>query len=437
MKRALILIVILVAVLAAQQPTHLGLGGGGGGGGGALPAGGTGAIQSQATAATFTGDNTLSYQNLVAIAAPAQPGVITHGGTPATTAYSYTLVGITRLGWTVQSTARSTATGAATLTGTDTNIIPYVCPSTTYISCDVLRTATSGTPASTGRIGNVTGTGNFTDTGIVADSGTILDFMVDFSTGARFNNLVVGPQLGSNIWSGQGVPPAATLTALGAVDLTLTAQILVTKDAYADLNFVAYNSAAALPNRLIWDISEGVGSFGDDGTITGEYFALYSGVEAKNKVVLQRSTFTLPSDMTLQYSSTTDAFGSADGGLSRLGAAAFALGNGTNGNASASLKMALVNSAGAAPSVNNASCSGSTIGAGATEMAGTLTGSPTGTCTVVLTFAHTATTGWVCAISNRTTANLIRQTAASTTTATFVGVTVSGDVLQYGPCMAY
>lgn len=94
--------------------------------------------------------------------------------------------------------------------------------------------------------------------------------------------------------------------------------------------------------------------------------------------------------------------------------------------------------ASAQPSVTNASCAGATIGAGATNTAGTITGLPTGTCTVVLNFVSaTATTGWSCGISDRTTANLFRETTTNTTSATFVGVSVSGDVLQYGPCAAY
>lgn len=92
---------------------------------------------------------------------------------------------------------------------------------------------------------------------------------------------------------------------------------------------------------------------------------------------------------------------------------------------------------GAAPTVGAGSCTGATIGTGSKMMAGTITGTPTATCTVTLTFPVEAPTGWSCAISNQTTANLIRQTASSTTVVTFVGVTVASDVLRYGPCMAH
>lgn len=78
-----------------------------------------------------------------------------------------------------------------------------------------------------------------------------------------------------------------------------------------------------------------------------------------------------------------------------------------------------------------------TIGTGSKNAAGFITSGTTGACVSVVTFAgYTATTGWSCAISNATTANLITQTGSSTTTATFTGTTVSGDVLRYA-CTPY
>lgn len=78
-----------------------------------------------------------------------------------------------------------------------------------------------------------------------------------------------------------------------------------------------------------------------------------------------------------------------------------------------------------------------TIGTGSKNNAGFITSGTTGSCVSVLTFdVATAPTGWSCAISNSTTANLIRQTGSSTTTATFTGVTVANDILRYA-CIAY
>jgi len=76
-------------------------------------------------------------------------------------------------------------------------------------------------------------------------------------------------------------------------------------------------------------------------------------------------------------------------------------------------------------------CTGATIGVGSKANAGFVTSTTTGTTTCVVTFPYTAPVGWVICPQNNTTANLIRQTASSTTTATFVGVTVTGDVISY------
>jgi hypothetical protein len=77
------------------------------------------------------------------------------------------------------------------------------------------------------------------------------------------------------------------------------------------------------------------------------------------------------------------------------------------------------------------SCIGATIGTGSKDRAGSVTATTTGTSTVVITFSTAAPTGWSITASNNTTANSLRQTAKSTTTATFAGTTVTGDVITY------
>jgi hypothetical protein len=84
-------------------------------------------------------------------------------------------------------------------------------------------------------------------------------------------------------------------------------------------------------------------------------------------------------------------------------------------------------------------CSVSATTGGAT--AGTITSGTSGTCTPVVTMAGasglTAATGWSCWMNDETTpADVMHQTAHSTTTATFSGTTVSGDVLSFG-CEGY
>jgi hypothetical protein len=77
------------------------------------------------------------------------------------------------------------------------------------------------------------------------------------------------------------------------------------------------------------------------------------------------------------------------------------------------------------------SCTGATIGTGSKNNAGFVTSTTTGASTIVITFSVTAPTGWAIMASNLTTANLIRQSAKSTTTATLSGTTVTGDVITY------
>ena len=84
-------------------------------------------------------------------------------------------------------------------------------------------------------------------------------------------------------------------------------------------------------------------------------------------------------------------------------------------------------------------CSAGTTVGGATS--GQFASGTTGTCTVVITMngatGMTAPNGWSCWANDITTpADLINQTASSTTTATLSGTTVSGDTINFG-CMAY
>ncbi len=102
------------------------------------------------------------------------------------------------------------------------------------------------------------------------------------------------------------------------------------------------------------------------------------------------------------------------------------------------------------PTLTVTSCSGASLAAGSNNYVGSITSLPTGSCTIVVTFAQrnlnngntilttgVAQHGWVCSVNDVTSGNAFRETATSTTTVTFVGTSVSGDVLQYGPCGGY
>jgi hypothetical protein len=103
------------------------------------------------TAGVFNvyGTETVNNLKLTTIATPAAP-TVTQGGTAGSTNYSYAIVAKTADGTvTAIGPATQTTTGAATLSATDYNTIAWtgVTNATRY---DVYRTASSGTPSSTG-----------------------------------------------------------------------------------------------------------------------------------------------------------------------------------------------------------------------------------------------------------------------------------------------
>lgn len=82
-------------------------------------------------------------------------------------------------------------------------------------------------------------------------------------------------------------------------------------------------------------------------------------------------------------------------------------------------------------------CSGTSLVGGAT--AGTFVSGTTGTCTVVVTMGSSATapTGWHCTANDRTTvADVISQTASTTTTASLSGPTLTNDIIAFS-CIGY
>jgi hypothetical protein len=119
------------------------------------------------------------------LSTPSAP-TITNAGTAGSTSYSYKIVAKTGsgrvLGFTPASSAGTTTTGNATLTTAHYNVITFaaVADAAAY---DIYRSASSGTPSTTGKIGSVTATIDastqvqttsyaFNDTGIAGDSVT-------------------------------------------------------------------------------------------------------------------------------------------------------------------------------------------------------------------------------------------------------------------------
>ena len=74
------------------------------------------------------------------------------------------------------------------------------------------------------------------------------------------------------------------------------------------------------------------------------------------------------------------------------------------------------------------------------DKSGAFVSGTTGTCTTTITMngavGETSFHGWTCWSNNQTTANLMRETASNTTTATLSGTTVTGDTINFG-CAPY
>ncbi len=121
----------------------------------------------------------ISYFDIAVIGlAAVQNTAITTAGTAGSTGYSYKVSSVTATGTeNATAAAASTTTGNATLSTTNYNIVTFkVVPGAkTY---NIYRTASSGTPGTTGLIGSVTATSStttltFNDTGIAITSATI------------------------------------------------------------------------------------------------------------------------------------------------------------------------------------------------------------------------------------------------------------------------
>lgn len=109
---------------------------------------------------------------------PAQPAfTITHGGTPATTAYTYTVVAVDIMNHT-KAFAKATATGAATLNTTDYNIVTIAAFTVTDTAlqpvggCKVYRTAGGATQGLIGTVYPCVNGGVLNDTGLTGDATT-------------------------------------------------------------------------------------------------------------------------------------------------------------------------------------------------------------------------------------------------------------------------
>lgn len=161
---------------------------------------------------------------------------------------------------------------------------------------------------------------------------------------------------------------------------------------------------------------------------SGGSFGIYS--NAFEKFLINSNGIFGASNVVIGFTSNngTTFNSGVDSGVSRIAAGVVGFGNGTQGNLTGVAEGTFV-AAGTATT-----CTGATIGAGSKSNAGFVTATTSGTSTIVITFPFTAPTGWNVEMTDQTTAvdaKAVTQTASSTTTATLVGTTVSGDKLSY------
>lgn len=111
-----------------------------------------------------------NLEAFVEVTTPSAP-VITNQGTPGAATWTYKIVAKQSDGsYSAASAAGSTATGNATLTGSNFNRITWAAVAGAD-SYDIYRTVAGTSPTSLGKIGNTTGV-TFDDTGLAGDAGT-------------------------------------------------------------------------------------------------------------------------------------------------------------------------------------------------------------------------------------------------------------------------
>jgi hypothetical protein len=97
---------------------------------------------------------------------------VTQVGTAGTTAYTYVVTGVTSAGETVGSTAVQTTTGNAVLDATNSNVLNWS-PMIGAATYNVYRTASAGTPSTTGRIATGVVASTYTDQGAAGNGSAV------------------------------------------------------------------------------------------------------------------------------------------------------------------------------------------------------------------------------------------------------------------------
>jgi hypothetical protein len=129
------------------------------------------AAQEQVTilaAAMSLGTDLITTTAAAAMTTPTAP-TVTPTGAAGAIAYSYQVVAVGPNGDSIPSTAGTTSTGNATLSPTNYNQITWTANTGAFLGYKVIRSASAGTPSTTGLIATLgPGTTSFSDTGLAA-----------------------------------------------------------------------------------------------------------------------------------------------------------------------------------------------------------------------------------------------------------------------------
>jgi hypothetical protein len=180
-----------------------------------------------------TGDETLSLGDtttpgflfmknqaaLVSVTTPAAPTIAIQGSAGSTT-ISYKIVAKQTDGsYSAASSAGTTTTANATLTGSNFPRLTWVDQAAATGGYDIYRTAAGGTPSTVGKIGSVAaGVITFDDTGLAGDAGTAPSVAIDNviligADGSSYPNRLKGGEPGFVRWNGAAIHAKANTVA--------------------------------------------------------------------------------------------------------------------------------------------------------------------------------------------------------------------------------
>ena len=176
---------------------------------------------------------------------------------------------------------------------------------------------------------------------------------------------------------------------------------------------------------------------GSDITVTSRTITSTNGAVTANGFLDINTTFSfstsrvnLANSAMGVWSSTAAMTGGKDLGIARNAAGVLEVNSGVAGTLR-DIKARSFYSGGTVPGISGCSA-GTQLGGGTI---GSFVSGTTGVCTVTLTFALTATTGWICDAQDLTTfasfANIFHPTSFTTTTCVIAATTISGDVVQF------